>query len=171
MNDILPDLLMPGLYLVICGSAAGTVSARRGAYYAGPGNKFWRILAATGLVPRLLTPDEFPLLLGFGIGLTDLAKHAAGPDTAIQRNHYDPEGLAARIAACQPRVLAFNGKRAASVFLRAKSGALDYGVQPKLADLPPIVVLPSTSGLASGNWDARHWHDLAALVLSPERLP
>jgi TDG/mug DNA glycosylase family protein len=162
---------VPGLRLVICGSAAGTVSARRGAYYAGPGNKFWPILAATGLTPRLLLPEEFPLLLGFGIGLTDLAKHAFGPDVAIRRDHYDPEGLAERIAACQPGVLAFNGKRAASVFLGAKSGALNYGLQPRFAALPPIFVLPSTSGLASGAWDARHWHDLAALVLSPKRLP
>jgi TDG/mug DNA glycosylase family protein len=141
---------VPGLRLVICGSAAGTVSARRGAYYAGPGNKFWPILAATGLTPRLLLPEEFPLLLGFGIGLTDLAKHAFGPDVAIRRDHYDPEGLAERIA---------------------KSGALNYGLQPRFAALPPIFVLPSTSGLASGAWDARHWHDLAALVLSPKRLP
>ena len=161
---------MPGLRLVICGSAAGTASARRGLYYAGPGNKFWRILADTGLTPRLLRPEEFPLLSGFRIGLTDLAKHASGPDTAIRRDHYDPEGLLLRMRDCRPRLLAFNGKRAASVFLATKSSTLDYGVQPALPDRPPIFVLPSTSGLASGNWDARYWHDLAATVLQPERL-
>ncbi len=41
LMDILPDVLAPGLALVVCGSAAGTVSARVGAYYAGPGNRFW----------------------------------------------------------------------------------------------------------------------------------
>jgi TDG/mug DNA glycosylase family protein len=37
---ILPDVLMPGLKLVFCGTAAGTVSARRGQYYAHPQNRF-----------------------------------------------------------------------------------------------------------------------------------
>jgi TDG/mug DNA glycosylase family protein len=164
LKPVLPDLLIPDLRLVVCGSAAGTVSARRGAYYAGPGNKFWRILAETGLTPRLLRPEEFPLLPGFGIGLTDLAKHAFGPDIAIRLDHYDPEGLLIRVCACRPGVLAFNGKRAASVFLGVKSSGLAYGVQPAVSGLPTIFVLPSTSGLASRKWDASHWHDLAAIV-------
>lgn len=168
MKPVLPDLLVPGLRLVICGSAAGTASARRGAYYAGPGNKFWRILAETGLTPRLLQPEEFPLLPGFGIGLTDLAKHASGPDAAIRRDHYDAEGLMGRVRACRPGMLAFNGKRAASVFLGVKSSGLAYGVQPVVAELPTIFVLPSTSGLASGNWDGRHWHDLAVILERPK---
>lgn len=161
MNPVLPDLLVSGLKLVICGSAAGSASARRGAYYAGPGNKFWPILAATGLTPRLLQPEEFPLLLGFGIGLTDLAKHASGPDTAIRRSHYDSLGLAARIRACRPGMLAFNGKRAAATFLGIEGSALRFGRGPDLPDFPPILVLPSTSGLASGHWDAAYWHQAA----------
>src|SRR4051794_32803818 len=69
--NVLPDVLRPGLRLVICGSAAGVVSAARGEYYAGPGNKFWDILAVTGLTPRRLLPHEFRDVLDFGIGLTD----------------------------------------------------------------------------------------------------
>lgn len=161
MSPVLPDLLGPGLRLVICGSAAGTVSALRGAYYAGPSNKFWPTLAAIGLTPRLLQPEEFPLMLGFGIGLTDLAKHASGPDAAIRRDHYDPEGLAARIRACRPGMLAFNGKRAAATFLDVKGTALPFGKGPDLPDFPSIFILPSTSGLASRSWDAAYWHRMA----------
>ena len=58
---------------MICGSAAGRRSAAAGAYYAGPGNKFWRILHESGLTPRRLAPEEFALLPDVGIGLTDLA--------------------------------------------------------------------------------------------------
>ena len=161
MTPVLPDLLLPGLRLVICGSAAGTASAAKGAYYAGPGNKFWPILAETGLTPRLLRPEEFPLLAGFGIGLTDLAKYASGPDAAIKRNDYDTDGLATRIRACRPGMLAFNGKRAASLFL---GRGICYGLQPGVPDFPPIFVLPSTSGLASGRWDPTHWHDVASAM-------
>ena len=51
---ILPDRLQAGLRLVLCGTAAGRVSALRGQYYAGPGNLFWPLLAETGLTPRRL---------------------------------------------------------------------------------------------------------------------
>ena len=80
---VLPDLLRPGLRVVICGSAAGAVSAARGAYYAGPGNKFWRILAEVGLTPRRLEPGEFREVLNFGIGLTDLVKTHSGSDAVL----------------------------------------------------------------------------------------
>lgn len=160
MTPVLPDQLQPGLRIVFCGSAAGTASAMRGAYYAGRGNRFWRILAEVGLTPRLLAPEEFILLPTFGIGVTDLAKHAHGPDSAIKPHDYDRNGLARRIRACRPGLLAFNGKRPAAIFLGVHSNALNYGDAPRIADFPPIVVLPSTSGAASGHWDASHWHAL-----------
>ena len=75
---ILPDLLANNLDLVIVGTAAGRVSARRGLYYAGPGNRFWRKLREVGLTPIELRPDEYAKLLGHGIGLPDLAKGACG---------------------------------------------------------------------------------------------
>lgn len=81
---MLTDLLRPGLDLVFCGTAAGTDSARRQAYYAGPGNKFWRTLYRTRLTPRQLEPEEFILLPEFGIGLTDLVKGKAGMDHEAQ---------------------------------------------------------------------------------------
>ena len=80
---ILPDLLAPGLDIVFCGTAVGAESARRRAYYAGPGNAFWPTLAQVGLTPRRLKPEEYPLLLTFGIGLTDLAKHVSGNDDIL----------------------------------------------------------------------------------------
>ena len=58
-DPVLPDLVRPGLRIVFCGTAAGTVSAARGAYYAHPQNKFWSALCAVGLTPRLLRPEEF----------------------------------------------------------------------------------------------------------------
>ena len=55
----LPDVVLPGLKVVFCGTAAGTRSAQVGAYYAGRGNKFWRTLFQVGLTPRPLDPHEF----------------------------------------------------------------------------------------------------------------
>lgn len=81
---MLPDRLAPGLQVLFCGTAAGTASATRGHYYAGPGNRFWGLLAQTGLTPRLLRPDEDHLMPGFRTGLTDLAKGVAGMDREIR---------------------------------------------------------------------------------------
>jgi len=155
-------LLRPGLKLVICGSAAGRRSAEVGAYYAGPGNKFWRILHQCGLTPRRLVPEEFPTLLDHGIGLTDLAKTYAGGDAGLRRADDDIEGLVAKIARHAPGCFAFNGKRAAQAVLGRRVG---YGLQVERIARSRIFVLPSTAGAASGHWDERPWHELAGEVL------
>jgi TDG/mug DNA glycosylase family protein len=162
---ILPDVLHPGLALVICGSAAGRVSALRGAYYAGPGNRFWTMLAETGLTPRRLLPAEFGLLSGFGIGLTDLAKHVSGADADLPSDAYDPAGLAIRIRRVRPGILAFNGKQPAAAFLCRPTGSVPFGWQAPLDDFPPVFVLPSSSAAARRSWDARPWHELARACL------
>ena len=156
---ILPDVLGPGLSIVFCGSAAGAVSARAGAYYAGPGNRFWPTLHRVGLTPRLLAPAAFRSVLDHGIGLTDLCKTESGADAGLPRRADDAAALAAKIACHRPAILAFNGKRAARVFLGAES--LDYGAQPQGLGETAIHVLPSTSGAARRWWDERHWHAVA----------
>jgi double-stranded uracil-DNA glycosylase len=161
---VLPDVLRSGLRLVICGSAAGAVSAARGAYYAGPGNRFWPILAATGLTPRRLDPGEFRDVLRFGIGLTDLVKTASGSDASLPRDADDVAGFMARIRHVRPRIVAFNGKRAAATFYGLPGKDLVYGSGMPVADFPPVWVLPSTSGAASGTWSAEWWQRLADTV-------
>ena len=162
-EPILPDILRPDLRVVFCGSAAGAASARAGAYYAGPGNKFWPMLHKIGLTPRRLTHSNFKELPDFGIGLTDLAKHASGSDASLPGGADDPAGLHDRIHRFQPRILAFNGKRSGQVFLKhhAAARAIDYGQQPWMVGKTAIFVLPSTSGAANGFWDEAPWYALA----------
>jgi double-stranded uracil-DNA glycosylase len=161
---VLPDVLCPGLRLVICGSAAGAVSAAVGAYYAGPGNKFWRILAETGLTPRQFAPMEFREVMRFGIGLTDMTKTASGSDASLPRGSDDVPGFIARIVRVRPRMVAFNGKRAAAAFYGVPSRELPYGKGLPRADFPPVWIMPSTSGLASRAWSHDPWHQLADAV-------
>jgi hypothetical protein len=59
---ILPDLLANDLDLVIVGAAAGRISAERRLYYAGPGNRFWRIAQEVGLTPIELRPGDYAKL-------------------------------------------------------------------------------------------------------------
>lgn len=164
-GPILPDVLEPGLHVVFCGTQAGAASAARGAYYAGPGNKFWAIIHEIGLVPERFAPERFRELPRYGIGLTDVAKRNSGPDSALRGAHFDVEGLLARISACRPRWLAFNGKRAALAALGASAGSLAYGPQPGSFAGADIFVLPSTSGAAAGFWSPEPWKELALAMI------
>jgi TDG/mug DNA glycosylase family protein len=155
---VLADLLYPDVRLVVCGTAAGRRSAQLGAYYAGRGNQFWEMLYRVGVTPRVLKPTEFMLLQEYGIGLTDLAKEASGPDSGLAAQDFSAADLRVRIEQAQPLILAFNGKRAAQVFLGRR---VNYGHQPG-CDIgrTRVFTAPSTSGAARGDWDERCWHDI-----------
>lgn len=160
-DPILPDVLQPGLALVFCGTAAGRRSAEEGAYYAHPGNLFWRTLHAVALTPRLFAPVEFLLLPALGIGLTDLAKHHVGNDNQLPRDAFDVAALRERIERHAPRVLAFTSKAAARAALGRTAG---YGLQEERMGDTQLFVLPSPSGQARGHWDIAPWQALATLV-------
>jgi TDG/mug DNA glycosylase family protein len=65
------------------------------------------------------------------------------------------------VEAIQPRALAFNGKKAASMVYRVATGHLCYGQQSKRIRLTAVYVLPSTSATASGYWSVELWRALA----------
>ena len=163
-RHVLPDVLRPGLDLVFCGTAAGRASAAAGAYYAHPGNFFWRTLHAVGLITEPLTPREFRRLLDFGIGLTDLAKHHAGNDDELPAHAFDVEALRRKIRRHAPRLLAFTSKNAAQAAL---GDAVSYGPQACRWDTTALWVLPSPSGQARRFWDERPWRALAAAARAP----
>jgi len=163
-KHILPDVLQPGLKLVFCGTAAGKRSAAERAYYAHPGNLFWRALFEAALTPRLLAPFEFPQLPDYGIGLTDLAKRHSGNDNELPRDAFDVPALIAKIERHQPRLLAFTSKNAA----RAALGrAASYGLQYETIGNTRLFVLPSPSGQARGHWDLGPWLALGAIYHAP----
>jgi TDG/mug DNA glycosylase family protein len=161
MADVLPDILRPGLKVVFCGTAAGTASARVGAYYAGPGNSFWTTLHATGLTPVQLSPSEYERLPEFGLGLTDICKVLHGSDQEVGTAEFDVSGLQSRIATAEPDNLAFNGKNAARAALER---GVDYGLQPERLGGASVWVLPSTSGAARKFWNIEAWQELARSV-------
>ena len=159
---MLDDILKEGLKLVVCGTAAGTKSAKLKQYYAGPGNKFWRTIFELGLTPRQLSPGEAEVLLDFGIGLTDLVKGQSGADSTLIFDGVGPEALREIMLALQPTVLCFNGKRAAQVFFGTK--AIAYGEQHERIGKTALYVAPSTSGAANGFWDISYWREVAERV-------
>ena len=157
---VLPDLLVPDLDIVFCGTAVGAVSARRRAYYAGPGNAFWPTLHLVGLTPSQFKPEEYARLLDLGIGLTDLAKEISGNDNVLSRTHFNADRLKAVIQQFRPRIVAFTGKRAAQEFI---GHAVEYGRLAEMHGKTTLFVLTSPSGAACRYWSAAPWHELARL--------
>jgi double-stranded uracil-DNA glycosylase len=158
---VLRDLLEPGMKVVFCGTAVGPESAKRQAYYAGPGNRFWETLHRIGLVPRRLEPAEWRRLRDFGIGLTDLAKEKFGIDEGLAWDDFDAAALRDKVERFAPTALAFNGKKAAQIFYEGK---VAYGEQPESVGSTRVFVLPSTSAAARAYWDESHWQALADFV-------
>lgn len=161
LKHVLDDVIAPNLRVVFCGTAAGTASARRRAYYAGPGNKFWSTLHGIGLTETRYNPGQFRDLLEHGIGFTDLCKHVSGADSSLRAEHFDRERLRKLILKYKPRVVAFTSKKAGEAFL---GGKRDYGVQQEVIGTTAIHVLPSPSGLACGSWSLTPWRKLAKAI-------
>lgn len=164
-SHTVPDLLAEGLRVVFCGTALGRASAEARAYYAHPGNFFWRTLHATGLTPRQLEPQEYPELLSYGIGLTDMCKTAFGNDAQLPEDAFDVAALRAKIERYAPGMLAFTSKRAAQAVL-ADLGAegIRYGEQEVTLHGTRLFVLPSPSGQARKFWKIGPWQALAQAI-------
>ena len=156
---LLNDVLSHDLKIIFCGTAVGNQSATSGAYYANPGNKFWSILYQTGLTPTRLTPSDYLSLLDYGLGLTDLVNSKHGVDKMLRSDDFDRDGLSRKILRFSPRVLCFNGKKAAQIFLEKKH--IDFGYQEKVIGRTKIFVAPSTSGSANRYWNKDYWFELA----------
>ncbi len=167
-----PDVLRQNLDVVFCGTALGHKSAVERAYYAHPGNLFWRTLFETGLTPELIKPHTYTDVLKHGIGLTDLCKHAYGSDALLPADGLDSNAraaLMAKILEFQPRFLAFTSKTAAACFLQKPTGKLAYGLQDALCGLTQIYVLTSPSGLSRSYWNVGVWKELADNCDTPAR--
>ena len=159
---IVPDVLRPGLALVLCGTAPSRASKEAQAYYAHPGNIFWKTLYDVGLTSRQLTPQEYPAILDDGVGLTDLNKTEWGADAELNHAAFDVASFVAKMKESRPRVIAFDSKYAALKYFGSKT--VTYGLQPAMLAGAYMFVVPSTSGRARMYFDIGPWRDLARLV-------
>ena len=159
---VLEDVLDEGLSVLFCGTAPGTRSAAERAYYAHPGNRFWKTLHATGLTPYQVAPRDFRVITTFGLGLTDLAKHVSGADATLGARDFSPQALRRVVEPYQPRFVAFTSKRAGQEYF---GRSVDYGLQEERIGMSRIFVLTSPSGLAvRSRQEGRHWRELAQLA-------
>src|ERR1700687_1557624 len=118
LEKTLPDYLAPGLKLIFIGINPGSYSAQVGHYYARPGNLFWWALSNSGLIPKLLGPENDAELLTYKIGLTDGVKRPTHSSGELRQDEFD-EGAkrtVKKIEEAAPQVACFVGLLGATAF-------------------------------------------------------
>ena len=161
---MLPDLLNPGVRVVVAGTIAAWHRAAGTHYYDSPGNKFWVLLHESGLVPELLAPDEDERVLDFGVGLTDMVRTRVSEPG--EPPVFDRTGFERRLRRAAPLAVAFVSKTAANSYARAAGLRLvrDYGAPSWTVAGLPAFVLPGPSGANNGMplpLRVALWRDLA----------
>lgn len=143
----LPDLLRPGLDTVFCGINPGRRAATSGHHFDGRGNRFWRVLHLAGFTPMLMTPEQGPLLMALGYGLTTAVDRGTARASEIAADEFVAvaEHFTRKIVACSPRRLAFLGKAACEGMTGQKH--IEWGRQAAPFAGIETWVLPNPSGL------------------------
>ena len=145
-----PDLIGPGLRLLLVGINPSVLSARTGLHFAHPGNRFYPALRAAGVLRgrRPHAEDAAPLLIERGVGITNLVARPTRPG----RRSWRPRSCAVRLTGWRPwwpstvRVVAVVGLTASPQAFarpRAAAGRQDH------PDAGPaeLWVAPNPSGL------------------------
>ena len=146
-----PDLVRPGLAVLLCGINPSLWSGAVGLHFATPGNRLWPTLHAAGWTPRRLQPRETDEVLAAGLGITNLVMRATAradelTDDELRAGLPRLESLAVRV---QPRFVAFLGMtsfRIATGDRKAAVGPVDRRIGGARAWL-----LPNPSGL-NASW-------------------
>ena len=143
MFKSLPNITPQITKVLFCGLVPDKESLMMQHHYANPRDKFWRVLHEVAFTEMQLKTGitqeardyNYNYLMSKGIGLTDL-----GDDITALNN---------LVSDLKPKVLAFNGKKAAQRYWGlAASGGVRYGKQPLTIGNTMVFVLPSTSGAA-----------------------
>jgi TDG/mug DNA glycosylase family protein len=143
----IPDLVAPGLRVLLCGINPGLMSAAIGHHFGNPANRLWPTLHLAGFTPRRLHPTESPLLPGYGVGITNLVARATA--TAAELSSAEIRAgvgpLTALVSEYGPRYVAFLGLTSYRTAFGRPHAVV--GEQPETLAGAGVWLLPNTSGL------------------------
>ncbi len=148
----LTDRIEPGVRVLLVGINPGVRSAETGHHFAGPSNRFWKLLFEAGVVPEPITHEGDVRLPEWGLGMTNLiARPSPGIDDLRPAEYLEGwKILEAKIARVRPEVVAFVGvmmyRALWRVFGHEKSPVITPGFQPATVHGARIFVLPNPSG-------------------------
>ncbi|MFC4033959.1 G/U mismatch-specific DNA glycosylase [Streptomyces polygonati] len=143
----LPDLVRPGLAVLLVGINPGLSSAAAGHHFATPGNRLWPALHRAGFTPRRLAAAEEDELLELGIGITSIVRRPTARAAELTRAEYVDGGrdLRRRVLDLRPDWLALLGVTGYRAAFDAPGASV--GPQRQTLGSTRLWVLPNPSGL------------------------
>ena len=154
----LPDYLATDLSILFVGINPGLHSSDVGHHYAGPSNRFWKLLYESGLIPFPMTYRDDGRLLEYGYGFTNLVpKPTAGLHNLTRQDLLrGRQELVEKIVEYQPMLVALLGISVAQTVLSQTSSKasrqqlasepIQVGLQTVLLEGRRVFVLPNPSG-------------------------
>jgi TDG/mug DNA glycosylase family protein len=143
----LPARLCPRPRILFVGINPSLVSARVGHHFASPGNPFYQLLHAAGLVPEPVTFVDDVRLPRLGLALTNIAERATREASELTAADYarGRVRLARTIARIKPSVVAFVGRTG---YARFFGPSASIGPGPKTENIfgAAVFVVPNPSG-------------------------
>ncbi len=147
LGEPVPDLVTPGMRLLLCGINPSLWSAVAGYHFGNPANRLWPTLHLAGLTARRLHPSESEELLAAGIGVTNVVNYATATAAEISKDQLcaGRDRVVATVERWAPVVVAFLGLSAyRTAFARPKAAV---GRQEERIGNTVIWLLPNPSGL------------------------
>jgi double-stranded uracil-DNA glycosylase len=148
----LRDRIRPGVRVLLVGINPGVKSAQTGHHFAGPSNRFWRLLFESGLVPERISHLDDGRLPEWGLGVTNLvARPSPGIDVLRPAEYIDGwHVLEKKIDRYRPEIVAFVGVTIYRSLLKVLGGkatkVIEPGFQHATVHDARIFVLPNPSG-------------------------
>jgi double-stranded uracil-DNA glycosylase len=107
----LPDRIQPGLSILFVGINPGLKSAQVGHHFAGPSNRFWKLLYESRLVTEPVTHKEDRRLPEWGLGLTNIIARASRGVDSLSDQEYrrGMTTLTKKVRRNRPRIVALLG--------------------------------------------------------------
>ena len=156
----LTDRIRPGVRVLLVGINPGVRSAQTGHHFAGPSNRFWKLLYASGLVPEPITYEDDGRLPEWGLGITNLVARPSPGIDDLRPSEYVAgwKTLEEKIGRYRPEIVAFVGVTLYRALWKVLAGeSARKGATHKLTQIHPgfqhatvhgarVFVLPNPSG-------------------------
>jgi TDG/mug DNA glycosylase family protein len=156
----LTDRIAPGVRVLFIGINPGVRSAETGHHFAGPSNRFWKLLWESRLVPEPITYEHDDRLPEFGFGITNIiARPSPGIDVLKPAEYIAGwRILEQKIDQYRPEILAIVGVTVYRAILPLITASEDLqprrtpysdsaiGPQPHVVHGARVFVLPNPSG-------------------------
>jgi TDG/mug DNA glycosylase family protein len=133
--------------VLLVGINPGIRSATIGHHFAGPSNRFWKLLYEAGVVPEPIGTEQDRRLPEWGFGITNLVARATPGIDTLERAEYAAgvRILRRKVRRWRPRLVAFVGVSLYRAIF-AKRGPVALGLQEETFEGARVFVLPNPSG-------------------------